>query len=136
MQITVQTTVRAPIEKVWSAWVTPSDIMEWNAAMDSWHTPRCTNDLRVGGTLCARMEARDGSMGFDFEGTYTEVIEGQKIAYAMCDGRATTITFSQVEGGVFVEETFDAEGTNSAEMQRMGWQAILDRFTRYVESKG
>lgn len=134
-RITVQTTVKSDIERVWSAWTTPADIVRWNAASDDWHTPRSTNDLRVGGKFTSRMEARDGSMGFDFEGTYTSVVPGRLLEYAMPDGRTVSVTFEPVDGGVKVVESFDAEGTNTAERQQQGWQAILDRFRSYVESK-
>lgn len=136
MQITVETIVRADPGKVWSAWTTPEDIKRWNAASDDWHTPRCENDLRTGGRFSCRMEARDGSMGFDFEGTYTKVAPRELIEYVMEDGRAVSVRFEPVEGGVRVVETFDAETVNPAEMQRDGWQSILDNFRTYVESRG
>jgi len=139
MQITVETTVRAPLEAVWRAWTTPDDIVRWNAASDDWHTTRAAVDLRVGGTFSSRMEAKDGSMGFDFEGTYTEVEPMARIAYAMPDGRTCVVEFHEeaVAGrGQFVRvrEAFDAEATNPIELQRQGWQAILDRFARHVEA--
>lgn len=134
MTITIETTVRAPLEAVWKAWTTPDDIVRWNAASDDWHTTKASVDLRVGGTFSSRMEARDGSVGFDFEGTYTEVVAHERIAYAMDDGRRVVVDFVPVDDGVRVREAFDAEATNPVEMQRAGWQAILDRFARYVEA--
>jgi uncharacterized protein YndB with AHSA1/START domain len=133
MKITVETTVNADLEKVWNAWNTPADIVKWNAASEDWHTTRSEVDLRVGGKFSARMEARDGSFGFDFEGTYTRVEPHQVVEYRMGDGREARVEFVQRSGGVLVRETFDAETENPAEVQRQGWQAILDSFRRYVE---
>jgi uncharacterized protein YndB with AHSA1/START domain len=133
--ITVVTTVNAPIEKVWSCWGTPEDIMQWNAASDDWHTPRSENDLRTGGKFSARMEAKDGSFGFDFGGVYDKVKEHELIEYKMEDGRKVRISFESNGGATTVTETFDMEQTNSREMQQGGWQAILDNFKKYVESK-
>jgi len=134
MKITVETTVAAPIETVWRAWTTPDDIVHWNAASDDWRTTAASVDLRVGGTFSSRMEAKDGSMGFDFAGTYTEIVPRERIAYAMDDGRTVVVDFAAEEGGVRVRETFDAESTNPVELQRQGWQAILGNFARYVEA--
>lgn len=131
--ITIEATVNAPVEKAWEIWNKPEHIIQWNSASPDWHTPSAENDLRVGGQLKSRMEARDGSMGFDFAGTYTEVKENEKIAYTLGDGRKVEIIFTAVEGGTHVKETFDAENQNSLEMQRMGWQAILDSFRAYAE---
>jgi uncharacterized protein YndB with AHSA1/START domain len=136
MKITIETTVDAALSEVWKAWNTPADIMQWNAAQDDWHTTRSEVDLREGGKFSARMEAKDGSMGFDFEGTYTRVQPERALAYRMEDGREVTVEFAATDDGVKVTETFDAEDENSAEMQRAGWQAILDNFARYVEAKG
>lgn len=139
MKITVETVVHAAPGTVWDAWNTPADIMQWNSAHESWHTPRSEVDLREGGTFVSRMEARDGSAGFDFGGTYTRVVPGEVVAYRMGDGREVTVEFAEVAevaGGVRVRETFDAETENSAELQRQGWQSILDNFGRYVEAKG
>ena len=133
MKITIEASVRAPIEAVWKAWTTPDDIVRWNAASDDWHTTRADVDLRVGGRFSSRMEAKDGSMGFDFEGTYTEVVAHQRIVYAMADGREVVVEFLPEGGAVRVRETFDTEESNPVEMQRSGWQAILDRFARHVE---
>ncbi|MBM3116102.1 SRPBCC family protein [Jeongeupia naejangsanensis] len=135
MKITIETLVNAGIGPVWSAWNNPDDIVRWNAASDDWHTTSSRVDLREGGTFSARMEARDGSFGFDFEGVYTRIVEHALIEYAMGDSRTVAVTFEPVAGGVKVTETFDAEDTHSAEQQRQGWQAILDRFARYVEAK-
>ena len=132
--ITVETTVNAPVEKVWQLWSEPEHITKWNSASEDWHTPRATNDLRTGGKFTSRMEARDGSMGFDFGGIYDEVIPHKTIAYAMEDGRKVKVVFEENGSETKVTETFDAEGTNSDEMQRAGWQAILDNFKKYVEA--
>ncbi len=135
MKITVEALVAAPIDAVWRAWTTPADIMQWNAASDDWHTTKATVDLRVGGVFSSRMEARDASMGFDFAGIYTAVVENQLLECSFGD-RTMTVEFLQASGGVMVRETFDAETTHSIDQQRAGWQAILDRFARYVQSKG
>lgn len=132
MQITIETMVAAPIDTVWRAWITPSDITQWNAASDEWCCPTALNDLRVGGTFRYRMEARDGSMGFDFEGRYTRIVEHELIEYALTDDRFVTVEFIPVAQGVCVRETFDAENEFAAEQQRQGWQAILNRFARHV----
>ncbi len=132
MKITVEANVAAPIEEVWRAWTTPEDILQWNAASDDWHTTRATVDLRVGGGFSARMEARDGSMGFDLTGTYARIVHRELIEVSLEDGRVVLVEFVAGEKGVRVRETFDAESTNSPEMQRAGWQAILDRFARHV----
>jgi uncharacterized protein YndB with AHSA1/START domain len=135
MKITVETTVAAPVEEVWRTWTTPADIVRWNAASDDWHTTKATVDLRVGGTFSSRMEAKDGSMGFDFAGTYTRVVPHERIE---CEfgGRVLVVEFVPTAGGTTVRETFDAEETHPPEMQRAGWQAILDRFARHVEKRG
>lgn len=136
MKITVETLVKAPVSKVWDAWNTPADIVKWNSADESWHTTRSTVDLRVGGKLMSRMEAKDGSAGFDFEGIYTRIVPKQAIEFRMSDGREVSIEFHERADGVFVKETFDAETENTPELQRQGWQAILDNFGRYVEGNG
>ena len=136
MKITVETLVRADLDKVWDAWNTPEDIRQWNAAQEDWHTTKSTVDLREGGSFLARMEAKDGSMGFDFEGTYTRIAPKQVIEYRMSDGREVRVEFAKQAGGILVKETFDAETQNSPELQRTGWQAILDNFGRHVEAKG
>jgi uncharacterized protein YndB with AHSA1/START domain len=135
MKVTIETTVAASIDDVWRAWTTPADIERWNAASDDWHTTAATVDLRPGGRFSSRMEAKDGSAGFDFAGTYTRVEPPRSIAYELEDGRRVEVEFAEEDGIVRVTETFDAESTHAAEQQRQGWQAILDRFARYVESK-
>ncbi len=133
MKITVETVVKATLESVWDAWNNPDDIKQWNNASDDWHTTRSTVDLRQGGKFSARMEAKDGSAGFDFEGTYTRVEPRRVIEYRMEDGREVRVQFSETGDGVLVRETFDAETENDPELQREGWQAILDNFARHVE---
>lgn len=132
MKITIETNIQAPIEKVWLAWNTPEDIVQWNAASDDWHTTNATVDLREGGTYTSRMEAKDGSMGFDFAGTYTKIVPHALIESSLEDGRVLLVEFMAAENGVKVRETFDAESTHSVEQQRDGWQAILDNFARHV----
>jgi uncharacterized protein YndB with AHSA1/START domain len=132
MKITVETVVNAPLEEVWRAWTTPADIIQWNAASDDWHTTKATVDLRVGGEFSSRMEAKDGSSGFDFAGTYTKV-EPHRLIEAGFGDRVMTVEFATENHGIVVRETFDAETTHSVEMQRAGWQAILDNFKRHVE---
>ena len=131
MTITVETTVNAPVETVWRAYTTPADIVQWNAASDDWHTTAASVDLRVGGAFSSRMEAKDGSFGFDFAGTYTAVETNRLIGYAFGD-RTATVRFSGTDGGTRVEVTFDPENEHPVEMQRQGWQAILDNFARHV----
>jgi len=133
MKITVEKFVKAPVEEVWRAWTTPEDIKQWNAASDDWHTTKAAVDLRDGGEFSSRMEAKDGSMGFDFAGTYTKVEKHKRIEAAFGD-RAMEVEFVPGPGGVTVRETFDAEAENPIEMQRAGWQAILDNFARHVEN--
>jgi uncharacterized protein YndB with AHSA1/START domain len=132
--ITVSTVVKAPIDRVWNAWTLPEHITKWNAASDDWHSPSATNDLRVGGRFKCRMEARDGSAGFDFEGTYTRVEPQRQIAYAMDDGREVSMRFEPVDGGTKVSESFRAETENPVEMQKAGWQSILDNFRKHAEA--
>lgn len=134
MKIEVSATVRAPIDLVWRAYSNPDDIVQWNAASDDWHTTRSSVDLRPGGTFSSRMEAKDGSFGFDFEGTYTAVVPNSRIEYDF-GGRKARVDFSDAPQGVRVQVSFDAEGTHSEAQQRDGWQAILDRFKRHVEAK-
>jgi uncharacterized protein YndB with AHSA1/START domain len=134
MKITVETTIAAPIEEVWKAWTTPADIVQWNAASDEWHTTAATVDLREGGLFSSRMEARDGTMGFDFAGTYIRIVEHELIE-ASLGGRILLVEFLNGRDGVRVRETFDAEETHSEEQQRGGWQAILDRFAKHVAAK-
>jgi uncharacterized protein YndB with AHSA1/START domain len=132
--ITVETTVNAPVEKVWKFWSEPKHIMNWCTATDEWHTPRAENDLKTGGTFSTRMEAKDGSFGFDFGGTYDNVKQNELITYTMDDGRKVSVHFASEGGKTKVTETFDPETENPIEMQRDGWQAILDNFKKYTES--
>ncbi|WP_433945208.1 SRPBCC family protein [Paenibacillus sp. SN-8-1] len=132
--ITIETTVHSPIEKVWEYWTEPQHIKKWNNASDDWHVPTAENDLRVGGTFLTRMEAKDGSFGFDFSGVYDDVRINEYISYTIGDGRKVTITFSSQGNDTKVIETFEAETTNPTEMQQAGWQAILDNFKKYSES--
>jgi len=134
MKIIVETTIKAPIAKVWSAYTTPEDITQWNAASDDWHTTRATVDLRVGGEFVSRMEAKDGSFGFDFAGTYTRIEPEKLIEYSFGD-RTAAIEFEDGANGVTVRVSFDAETENSVELQRQGWQAILNNFARHVEGR-
>lgn len=136
MKITVETPINAKLSKVWDAWNNPADIKQWNAASDDWHTTQSRVDLRAGGKFISRMEAKDGSEGFDFEGVYTRVEPHRSIEYRMSDGREVEVEFIERPGDVLVRETFDAETENSPELQRSGWQAILDNFRRHVEAKG
>ena len=135
MKITVETLVKRDLNTVWSAWNNPEDIKQWNAASDDWHTPQASVDLREGGKFSSRMEAKDGSAGFDFEGTYTRVLPRKLIEYRMGDGRAVTVGFKPDAGGVLVTETFDAETQNTPELQRQGWQAILNNFAQHVQKR-
>lgn len=132
MKITVETNVAAPLDEVWRAYTTPDDIKQWNAASDDWHTTAASVDLREGGVFSSRMEAKDGSMGFDFAGTYTRIVPHKRIEYAFGD-RAAQVEFTDGPKGVNVRVTFDAETTHSEEQQRGGWQAILNNFARHVE---
>jgi uncharacterized protein YndB with AHSA1/START domain len=135
LKITIETLVKADLNTVWAAWSNPEDIKRWNAASDDWHTTRSTVDLREGGKFLSRMEAKDGSEGFDFEGTYTRIVPHKTIEYRMSDGREVKVEFVERAGGVLVKETFAAETENPPELQRTGWQAILDNFGRHVEAK-
>jgi uncharacterized protein YndB with AHSA1/START domain len=132
--ITVENTVKAPVEKVWQFWTLPEHITKWSNASDDWHTPFAENDLKVGGKFLSRMEAKDGSFGFDFGGVYDDVKINQVIAYTIGDGRKVKINFSPNGDETKIVETFEAENTNSVEMQRGGWQSILDNFKKYAET--
>lgn len=136
MKITVETIVKARLNKVWDTWNNPDDINQWSSAQDDWHTTASTVDLREGGKFTSRMEAKDGSEGFEFEGTYTRVVPRKTIEYRMPDGREVKVEFDESADGVRVKETFDTEDENPPELQRQGWQAILDKFSRHVEAKG
>lgn len=131
--ITVKTTVNAPIEKVWEFWNSPDHITKWSFASPEWHTPYAENDLKVGGKFKSTMAAKDGSASFDFGGTYTKVDEYKKIEYTIEDGRNVSIVFDALSEQTRITETFDAESTHPIEMQRGGWQAILDNFKKYTE---
>jgi len=132
--ITVETTVHTPVEKVWDYWTEPQHITKWSFASDDWHAPNAENDVRVGGKFLTRMEAKDGSFGFDFVGVYDEVRINEFISYTLGDGRKVMITFISQENGTKIIETFEAEATNSIEMQEAGWQAFMDNFKKYSES--
>ena len=133
-KITVETTVAAPVSEAWRAYTTPEDIKQWNAASPDWHTTAATVDLREGGAFSSRMEARDGSMGFDFAGTYTKVVPDRLIEYAFGERNATVEFIDQGGKGVLVRVSFDPENEFPAEQQREGWQAILDSFARHVQA--
>lgn len=133
-KITVQGTVKAPTANVWKLWTSPEHITKWNSPSDDWHTPRAENDLRVGGKFLSRMEAKDGSFGFDFAGVYDEVETNKRIVYTMEDGRKVEIDFIDKGGETGITTVFDAENENPVDMQRDGWQAILDNFIRYAEA--
>lgn len=132
-KITVESTIAAPVETVWRAYTSPADIVQWNAASDDWHCPRAEADLREGGAFRFRMEARDGSQGFDFEGVYTAIEPLHKIEYDFGD-RHAQVDFDATAAGVKVRVVFDPENEFPLEMQRAGWQAILDRFAHYVSA--
>jgi uncharacterized protein YndB with AHSA1/START domain len=132
-KITVETTINAPVEKVWKYWTEPEHIKRWNNASDDWYTPVSENDLRVGGKFLSRMEAKDGSFGFDFSGTYDEVKLYDVISYTIVDGRKVKINFIDEGKETGIIETFDPEKMNSIDMQQQGWQSILDNFKKYIE---
>ncbi len=133
--ITIECAINASPESVWALWTNPDHIIRWNSASDDWHTTKASNDLRVGGKFTSRMEAKDGSMGFDFYGVYDTVVAEEKLEYTLGDGRKVKVLFSSVDGGTQVIETFDPETENPVEMQRGGWQAILDNFKKYAEAQ-
>lgn len=133
-KVTVETIVQAPVAKVWSYWTEPDHITKWNQPSEDWHAPRAVNDLRAGGEFLTRMEAKDGSMGFDFAGTYDEVKLHETIAYTLGDGRQVEITFARQGEATKVVEVFDPESQNPVEFQKAGWQAIMDSFKRYTEA--
>lgn len=133
--LTVQTTVKAPVEKVWKCWTEPAHITQWCQASDDWHAPAAESDLRPGGSFSTTMAARDGSMSFDFNGVYTAVEPHRTLAYTIADGRKVQITFTGRDGETDIVETFEAEDTFPQQVQQEGWQAILDNFKKYVEAK-
>lgn len=135
-KLTVKTTVHAPVEKVWECWTDPKHIVHWNNASDDWHSPYAQNDLRTGGKFLFRMEAKDGSSGFDFSGVYDEVQPCKVISFAMGDGRKVKTVFADQAGKTEITETFDAESVYPIAQQQSGWQAILDNFKRYTEQLG
>ena len=132
--ITVESTINAPAEKVWEYWTKPEHITQWSYPSDDWHTPHAANDLRTGGSFSSRLEAKDGSTGFDFGGVYDAVKPNEYIEYTLGDGRKVKIIFSAQGKQTTITESFEAENTNSLEMQQGGWQAILDNFKKYTES--
>lgn len=134
-RITVETRIQAPIDTVWAAWNSPDAIRQWNTASPDWHTTHAEVDLRVGGAFRSRMEAKDGSAGFDFFGMYTAIEPGRQLVYRLDDGRSVQVEFIPQDAGVLVRETFDAEATHSIDQQRQGWQAILDSFARHVTTR-
>lgn len=131
--ITITTTINAPIEKVWNAWTKPEHITKWAFASDDWIAPQAKNDVKVGGRFLTRMESKDGKDGFDFTGTYTMVEKNCLIEYDMDDGRHVATEFEEASDGVKITQTFDPEDENPIEMQREGWQSILNNFKKYVE---
>ncbi|KQS47196.1 MULTISPECIES: SRPBCC family protein [Flavobacterium] len=132
--ITVETTVKAPISKVWQSFTEPQHTMNWSFASEDWHAPEAENDLRIGGKFRTKMAAKDGSMAFDFEGEYTQVENHKKIEYVMGDGRRVSVSFEDSGDTVKVTETFDPENTHPIEFQKAGWQAIMDNFKKYTET--
>lgn len=132
--VTIETTVNAPVDKVWEYWSKPAHITQWSYATDDWHTPRAENDLREGGSFLSRMEAKDGSMGFDFGGVYDVVRKYDYIEYTLGDGRKVKTTFTPQGNTTKIVESFETENENPVEMQRGGWQTILDNFKKYTES--
>jgi len=132
--ITVAATVNAPVEKVWQYWTAPQHITQWNNASNDWHTPKATNDLRKDGTFNYRMEAKDNSFGFDFEGRYTDIKTNELIEYVISDGRKVQILFEALNDETHITETFEAEEVHPVELQQDGWQAILNNFKHYTET--
>lgn len=132
--ITVKTTVKAPIEKVWEFWTQPQHVTQWNNASDDWHCPTATNDLRIGGKFNFTMASKDGKMSFDFEGEYADIKEYSLIEYHIIDGRKVIINFEETNDGIAITESFEPEEENSEELQRGGWQNIIDNFKKYTEN--
>lgn len=133
--ITVEAMVDAPLHDVWKAWTTPADITQWNFASPDWHCPMAENDLKAGGIFMSRMAAKDGSFSFDFSGTHDEVVHHAKISSTMGDGRKMSVVFTPIGNSTLVTESFNPESENTLELQKAGWQAILDNFKRYTEGK-
>lgn len=134
-KVTVEAIINAPVAKVWEAWNNPEDVKQWNMATPDWHCPSAANDLRVGGKFVYTMAARDGSMSFDFEGVYSAIGDQERIEYAMADGREVVVEFKKLENATQVVEVFDAENMNPVDLQRQGWQSILNNFKSHVEQK-
>ena len=132
-KITVSATINADVKKVWDYYTNPIHIINWNFAEPSWHCPTATNDLKVGGTYKARMEAKDGSSGFDFEAIYSTIVDGKEFTYEF-GGRTANVKFDSLNSQTQITVTFDPENENSIEKQKDGWQAILDNFKKYVEN--
>jgi uncharacterized protein YndB with AHSA1/START domain len=132
--ITVATVIKAPVEKVWTRWTDPRHIVQWNYASDDWYTPRAENDLRVGGRFISRMEARDGSQGFNFTGKYNKVVLNKQIFYTLDDGRDVRVSFDSNGNETTITESFESEQANPVEMQKAGWQSILNNFRKYAET--
>lgn len=132
--ITVETLVSAPRLKVWDSWTSPEDIVRWNFASDDWYCPKAVNDVQQGGKFSFIMSSRDGKMSFDFNGIYDEVVQGEMLSYTIADGRKVKVRFEEMDGQTRVSETFEPEHTNPFEMQRAGWQSILDNFKKHTES--
>lgn len=133
-EIKIETTINADIDKVWNYWTAPEHIIKWNSPSDDWHTPKAENEVKEGGKFTFRMEAKDGSFGFDFGGTYDEVVEKEKLTYTLDDNRKVSVAFAEANEKTTIIETFEAENENPVEMQQQGWQAILDNFKKYTEN--
>ena len=134
--ITVKSSINSPVSKVWEMWTSPEHIVKWNSPSPDWHTPHAQNELQAGGNFLFRMEATDGSNGFDFEGTYDEIVKYRLISYTLEDGRKAHVSFTESKGKTEITETFDGEQINSKDMQKAGWQAILNNFKTYTENNG
>ena len=134
-KITIEATVNADMQTAWNCYTNPEHITKWNFADDSWHCPSAENDLRVGGKMKSRMEAKDGRFGFDFEAIYDEVKENEKIVYHLEDGRSVDITFEETGGSILIKIVFDAENENPVDMQKAGWQAILDNYKKHAQAQ-
>jgi uncharacterized protein YndB with AHSA1/START domain len=134
-KITIEANIKGDIQKIWDMWTLPQDIINWAFASDDWEAPKSENDLHVGGRFLTTMRAKDGSVSFDFTGTYTKIEDKKLIEYKIDDGRMVSTTFTPTDEGVHIEGTFEMEDDNTEELQRAGWQAILNNFKRYAESK-
>ena len=134
MNVTVSVIVKASLEQAWKVWLTPEHIKQWNFASEDWECPSASVDLRIGGQLASRMQAKDGSFGFDLVCTFTQIVEYEMLEYEMEDGRVVEVKFREIDGGIEIIETFDAEESNPVEMQQAGWQSILNNYKRYIEN--